>query len=481
MKKGDNNQEVDDFEDNFDSEVAQNDTDSVTNEDDADDADDDVSLKLVSAKDFFDDEVTQNDPENITNEDDAYDDMSLKLVSAKDLFNDEAPQNDHDSITNEDDADDDNVSLKLVSAKDFFEDEAELSESDWSSDDEDRLVGLNDKLEEEEGDKDKLDENIVKDGLDKIYMRQLLDDDKQQVTALKEMLLEDGELYSESNRKRKFQWDDADQNDVALKRPLFSDNEDDNEDDVLSDDEKTEQWRNERFKRESYLSEKNEYSDEDESCENEESRNVLQTSVSIVKKTHVVKYKNGKSMLISKTSDSEKINESTQLNKIIDETDPNSQTLTTNSTDITKINKITTNNFVDHQVVNVLASKHIKCIKGSFMKRSGDKLTNTLLFANKKINISDGTNPKNYEEKKEMKSLSTITATATSNPFAYLMRNEKKNEVGVDLMEIEKTDNTINLSKTSINVKSSSRLHREKSQPTVKLNNSTNSILKQFE
>jgi len=62
------------------------------------------------------------------------------------------------------------VSLKLVSAKDFFDDEAELSESDWSSDDEDRLVGLNDKLEEEEGDKDKLDENIVKDGLDKIFM-----------------------------------------------------------------------------------------------------------------------------------------------------------------------------------------------------------------------------------------------------------------------------------------------------------------------
>jgi len=79
-------------------------------------------------------------------------------------------QNDADSITNEDDADDDNASLKLVSAKDFFDEEAELSESDWSSDDEDRLVGLNDKLEEEEGDKDKLDENIVKDGLDKIYM-----------------------------------------------------------------------------------------------------------------------------------------------------------------------------------------------------------------------------------------------------------------------------------------------------------------------
>ncbi|XP_022171942.1 claspin-like isoform X2 [Myzus persicae] len=474
--KEDDNQEVDDFEDNFDSEVTQNYADSITNEDD-----DDVSLKLVSAKDFFDSEASQNDADSITNGDDVDDDMSHKLVSAKDLFNDDASQNDHNSITNEDDADDDNVSLKLVSAKDYFDDEAELSESDWSSDDEDRLVGLNDKLEEEEGDKDKLDENIVKDGLDKIYMRQLLDDDKQQVTALKEMLLEDGELYSESNRKRKFQWDDADQSDVALKRPLFSDNEDDNEDDVLSDDDKTEQWRHERFKRESYLSEKNKYSDEDESNEDEESSNILQTSVSVVKKTHVVKYTNGKSKLISKISDSENKNESTQLNEIIDETDPNSQTLSTKSTDMTKINKITTNDYADLQVLNVITSKHNKCIKGSFMKRTGDKLTNTLLFVNKNITNNDGTNSKKYEEKKEMKSLSTITATATSNPFAYLMRNDKKNEVGVDLMKIEKTDNTINLNNTSIIVKTTSQLHREKSQQTVRPIKSTNSILKQFE
>lgn len=47
-----------------------------------------------------------------------------------------------------------------------------------------------------------------------------------------------------------------DQNDAVLKKPLFSDNdEDDDESDViLSDDEKTGQWRKERFKRESYLS-----------------------------------------------------------------------------------------------------------------------------------------------------------------------------------------------------------------------------------
>jgi len=60
--------------------------------------------------------------------------------------------------------------LKLTSVKDFFDDEAELSESDWSSDDEDHLLDNIDTLEAEAGDKDKLDEDVVKDGLDKIYM-----------------------------------------------------------------------------------------------------------------------------------------------------------------------------------------------------------------------------------------------------------------------------------------------------------------------
>lgn len=78
-----------------------------------------------------------------------------------------SPQNDTDSILNEDYEDE---LPKLTSAKDYFDDEAELSESDWSSDDEEHMTGAIDKLEEEEGDKDKLDENVVKDGLDKIYM-----------------------------------------------------------------------------------------------------------------------------------------------------------------------------------------------------------------------------------------------------------------------------------------------------------------------
>lgn len=70
-----------------------------------------------------------------------------------------------------------------------------------------------------------------------------------------------------------------------------------------------------------------------------------------------MRYKNGKSKLISKTSDSEKKNESTEVNESTDETDPNSQTLSTNSTDTIKTNKITTNDFTDLQLVNVITSK----------------------------------------------------------------------------------------------------------------------------
>lgn len=36
--------------------------------------------------------------------------------------------------------------------------------------------------------------------------RQLLDDDQREVRLLQEMLLEDGELHSNTNRQRKFQW-----------------------------------------------------------------------------------------------------------------------------------------------------------------------------------------------------------------------------------------------------------------------------------
>lgn len=63
------------------------------------------------------------------------------------------------------------------------------------------------------------------------------------------------------------------------------------------------------------------------------------------------------------------------------------------------------------------------------MKR-GDKMTNTLLFMNKKslITNNDESNSKTFENNSEVKTLSTITANV-SNPFAYLLRNDKKPEI----------------------------------------------------
>jgi len=67
-----------------------------------------------------------------------------------------------------------------------------------------------------------------------------------------------------------------------------------------------------------------------------------------------VKYKNDKNKPISKTSDSEKKIESTELNESTGEIDSNSQTSSTNSTDTIKT---TTNDFVDLQLVNVITLK----------------------------------------------------------------------------------------------------------------------------
>lgn len=59
-------------------------------------------------------------------------------------------------------------SAPRLKVKDFVENEAELSESDWDSEDEDEK-GL-DRMEKEEGDEEKFDENELRKDLEKIHM-----------------------------------------------------------------------------------------------------------------------------------------------------------------------------------------------------------------------------------------------------------------------------------------------------------------------
>ncbi|XP_058809152.1 claspin isoform X3 [Phymastichus coffea] len=94
-------------------------------------------------------------------------------------------------------------------AKKFLENEAELSESDWDSADEDER-GL-DKLEYEEGDAEDIDEEKMKNELDRIHMKQVMDEDQRNVRMLQELLFDDGDLHSDgAGRERKFKWKNID-------------------------------------------------------------------------------------------------------------------------------------------------------------------------------------------------------------------------------------------------------------------------------
>lgn len=132
-----------------------------------------------------------------------YDEEESEFEEVEDEDGDEEKYVDYDSEENE-------VvvvpkkEIKKVAAK-FLENEAELSESEWGSDDEDEK-GL-DRLEFEEGDAEVIDEDKMKNELDRIRMKQVLDEDQRDVRMLQEILFDDGDLHSEGgSRQRKFKW-----------------------------------------------------------------------------------------------------------------------------------------------------------------------------------------------------------------------------------------------------------------------------------
>lgn len=164
----------------------------VTSSDDEDDEDTFVKFKKRSAKRF---NLSDSEEEN----------SQFSDKESDDIENEDAEKQyvDYDSEENE---------VIIVPGKDikkvaasFVEEEAELSGSDWDSADEDEKDL--DKLEFEEADDEHIDEHEVKDQLEKIHMKQILDEDKREVRLLKELLFEDGDLHTDgTGRERKFKW-----------------------------------------------------------------------------------------------------------------------------------------------------------------------------------------------------------------------------------------------------------------------------------
>ncbi|XP_067139244.1 claspin-like [Centruroides vittatus] len=138
--------------------------------------------------------------------------------------------------------------------KEFIEDEAELSGSDASEDE---------KEEDDEDDNDEFeevnllsDENLseeeLKNQVERLHHKAVLDEDNRELLLLQERYLPDGDLHSDGQgRQRKFRWKNIDDN-LAIENSDQSSGEDDGL------EESNEIWRIKRYEREKWFQEQQE-------------------------------------------------------------------------------------------------------------------------------------------------------------------------------------------------------------------------------
>ncbi|KAL3288108.1 hypothetical protein HHI36_002558 [Cryptolaemus montrouzieri] len=207
---------------------------------DSDDEDNELKLKKKKRKKlaFSDDEESSDNELGGDEEIDLQDDEDL------------ASNVEYDSEENEIDAEEYKVDheermRERMKATEFFEKEAELSESEWGSEDEDER-NLDD-MEFEKGDEEKFDEDELRSDIERVQMKQMLDEDNREVKLLQELLLEDGELHG-SGRQRQFKWKNIDDAGNEIE-----DKKDDDGDVYLDEDESEEQWRKMRHEREMFM------------------------------------------------------------------------------------------------------------------------------------------------------------------------------------------------------------------------------------
>lgn len=110
-------------------------------------------------------------------------------------------------------------------------------------------------MEVEEGDRDLegVDREKLRDEVNRIAMKQMIDEDKRELLRYQEMYLPDGDLYSEGGgRQRRFRWNNLDD---ESQQDMFNDGSDNEVEHEETDDFA---WRKERFEREKFLKEQQE-------------------------------------------------------------------------------------------------------------------------------------------------------------------------------------------------------------------------------